>query len=86
MLSIGGRLTLIKSVLGSIGTYFMSVFSVPVTVLKNLESLRARFFWGADQGEKRMHWMRWDRVLTSQEEGGLGIGSLFSFNRAMLFK
>ena len=33
-----------------------------------------------------MHWVRWDRVITSPREGGLGVGSLFSFNRAMLFK
>ncbi|KAL4584913.1 hypothetical protein LXL04_009524 [Taraxacum kok-saghyz] len=71
-LSIGGRLTLIKS--------------VPLTVLKTLETLRARFFWGADVGERKLHWVRWDRVLSSIQDGGLGVGSLFSFNRAMLFK
>ncbi|GJX84645.1 putative RNA-directed DNA polymerase, eukaryota, reverse transcriptase zinc-binding domain protein [Tanacetum coccineum] len=45
-LSIGGRLTLIMSVLGSIGSYFMSLFPVPVTVLRDLEGVRARFFGG----------------------------------------
>ena len=33
-----------------------------------------------------MHWVRWDRVLADMQEGGLGVGSLLSFNRAMLFK
>ncbi|GJV14423.1 putative RNA-directed DNA polymerase, eukaryota, reverse transcriptase zinc-binding domain protein, partial [Tanacetum coccineum] len=40
LLSIGGRLTLIKSVLGSLGIYYMSIFKAPETVFKILESLR----------------------------------------------
>ncbi|GJU93195.1 RNA-directed DNA polymerase, eukaryota, reverse transcriptase zinc-binding domain protein [Tanacetum coccineum] len=44
LLSIGGRLTLIKSVLGSIGIYYMSIFKVSETVNKSLEKLRATFF------------------------------------------
>ncbi|GKC12361.1 RNA-directed DNA polymerase, eukaryota, reverse transcriptase zinc-binding domain protein [Tanacetum coccineum] len=46
MLSSGGRLTLIKSVLGSLGIYYFSIFKVPEAVLKVLESLHALFFWG----------------------------------------
>ncbi|GJS06427.1 RNA-directed DNA polymerase, eukaryota, reverse transcriptase zinc-binding domain protein [Tanacetum coccineum] len=82
----GGRLTLIKSILGNIGSYFMSLFPTPTTVLKDLEGMRARFFWGADVGEKKLHWVSWSRVMASRLEGGLGVGSLFSLNRAMLFK
>ncbi|GKE33636.1 hypothetical protein Tco_1452958 [Tanacetum coccineum] len=44
MLSIDGRLTLLKMVLGSVGTYYMSIFKVPATINKLLESLRATFF------------------------------------------
>lgn len=85
-LSFGGRLTIVKSVLGSLGSYLMSIFLVPMSVLTSLEALRAKFFWGADVDERRMHRVRWDRVLASREEGGLGVGSLFSFNRAMMFR
>ncbi|GKC39110.1 hypothetical protein Tco_1051494 [Tanacetum coccineum] len=52
LLSIGGWLTLLKSVMGSLAIYYMSIYKVPATVLKMLESLRARFFWGADLGEE----------------------------------
>ncbi|XP_042755706.1 uncharacterized protein LOC122196643 [Lactuca sativa] len=44
MLSIGGRLTLVKSVLRSLGIYFFSLFRMPVTIFHLLESFRARFF------------------------------------------
>ena len=41
LLSIGGRLTLIKSILGSNGIYYMSIFKVSESIIKILERLRA---------------------------------------------
>ncbi|GJY51080.1 RNA-directed DNA polymerase, eukaryota [Tanacetum coccineum] len=81
-----GRLTLLKSVMGSLAIYYMSIYKVPATVLKLLESLRARFFWGADLGERKLHWIAWNRVLSSRDSGGLVVGSLAAFNKALLFK
>ena len=75
LLSIGGRLTLIKAVLGSLAIYYMSIYKVPVAVLNVLEALRARFFWGLEVGEKKIHWIAWKNILVSHERGGLGIGS-----------
>ncbi|GKB51750.1 RNA-directed DNA polymerase, eukaryota [Tanacetum coccineum] len=45
-LSIRGRLTLLKSVLGSIPIFHMSIYRVPSRVLQQLESIRNRFFNG----------------------------------------
>nr|GFC71825.1 RNA-directed DNA polymerase, eukaryota [Tanacetum cinerariifolium] len=42
-LSVGGRLTLLKSVLGSTPIYNMSIFKVPKSVLNLMESLRMNF-------------------------------------------
>ncbi|GKE92258.1 RNA-directed DNA polymerase, eukaryota, reverse transcriptase zinc-binding domain protein, partial [Tanacetum coccineum] len=39
-LSIGGRLTLLKSVLGSMPIYHMSLFKTPMKVLNTMESIR----------------------------------------------
>ena len=50
LLSIGGRMTLIKSVLGSLGTYYKSLFRLPLNICTELERLRSRFFWGVDEG------------------------------------
>lgn len=84
-LYFGGRLTLIKYVLGSVGSYLMLVFLTLVIVLRSLESSRARFFWGADLDERRIHWVNWNKVMASKEVGRLGVGNLFVFNRAMMF-
>lgn len=83
-LSFGGRSTLVKAILGSVASYLMSIYAVPLTVIRDLERLRSTFFWGADLNDRRMHWVRWDKLLTPKEFGGLGIGSLFAFNRALL--
>ncbi|GJT61775.1 RNA-directed DNA polymerase, eukaryota [Tanacetum coccineum] len=85
-LSIGGRLTLLKSVLGASPIYSMSIFKVPRGVLKAMEAIRSRFFNGADQSEKKITWVAWDKVLASKENGGLGVSSFFALNRALLLK
>ncbi|KAJ9539315.1 hypothetical protein OSB04_032048 [Centaurea solstitialis] len=85
-LSSGGRLTLCKSVLGSLGIYFLSLFKAPKQVLNNLESIRARFFWGYSANVKKISWIAWDSVLSDFDCGGLGIGSLRALNLALLCK
>ncbi|GJU20673.1 RNA-directed DNA polymerase, eukaryota, reverse transcriptase zinc-binding domain protein [Tanacetum coccineum] len=86
LLSTGGRLTLIKSVLGSLPTYYMSIYMMPVHVQKKHESLRNNFFISADQDEKKMTWVRWKKCLASKNLGGLGIGSIYGLNIGLLFK
>lgn len=85
-LSIGGRLTLLKSVLGAIPIYHMSIFKVPMKVLQSMESIRARFFNGMEINSRKSSWVRWRNVMASKDTGGLGVSSLFALNRALLFK
>nr|GEU63742.1 RNA-directed DNA polymerase, eukaryota, reverse transcriptase zinc-binding domain protein [Tanacetum cinerariifolium] len=84
-LSIGGRQTLIKSVLGSLGIYYLSIFKCPGSVFNSLEAMRASFFWGGSN-EKKMSWIKWENVMASFEKGGLNIGSIKAFNLALLQK
>ncbi|GKE76295.1 hypothetical protein Tco_1542415, partial [Tanacetum coccineum] len=86
LLSIGGRLTLIKAVLGSIGIYYMSIFKVPESIIKVLERFRASFFWGGDEDRMKLSWIKWVNVLASFDKGGLGVCSLKAFNFALLQK
>ncbi|GJT66564.1 putative reverse transcriptase domain-containing protein, partial [Tanacetum coccineum] len=53
-LSIGGRLTLLKSVLTAIPIYFMSLFKVPAGILKDLESICQNFFKGDEKMERNV--------------------------------
>ncbi|GKB50952.1 RNA-directed DNA polymerase, eukaryota, partial [Tanacetum coccineum] len=54
-LSIGGRLTLLKSVLGSLPIYHMSLFKVSAKVLLNMESIRCHFFNGIEHNVKSQY-------------------------------
>nr|GEW59747.1 RNA-directed DNA polymerase, eukaryota [Tanacetum cinerariifolium] len=85
-LSIGGRLTLIKSALGASPLYNMSIFKVPKGVLKTLEAIRSNFFNGSDSFDRKITWVAWDKVLASKRNGGLGVSSLYALNRALLLK
>ncbi|GJZ16837.1 hypothetical protein Tco_0552960 [Tanacetum coccineum] len=51
----------------------MSIFKVPHGVLKVMESIRARFFNGADQLDNKIAWVAWDKILASKKNGGLGV-------------
>nr|GEW35765.1 hypothetical protein [Tanacetum cinerariifolium] len=43
ILSVGGRLSLIKAVLGNMPTYYMSLYWMPITIQNQLESMRNHF-------------------------------------------
>ncbi|XP_021971398.1 uncharacterized protein LOC110866562 [Helianthus annuus] len=85
-LSFGGRVTLIKAVLGNLPTYFFSLFNTPVEVLKRLEKIRRKFLWGGCLDNNKISWVPWFKILTSVEQGGLGISSLMATNKALMVK
>ncbi|GKE93029.1 hypothetical protein Tco_1574124, partial [Tanacetum coccineum] len=84
-LSIGGRLTLIKSVLSSTPLYHFSIFNAPAGVLNYIESLRSHFFNGHDIKSKKTSWVNWKNALVAKDRGGLGISSLYAMNRGLLW-
>nr|GEU38675.1 RNA-directed DNA polymerase, eukaryota, reverse transcriptase zinc-binding domain protein [Tanacetum cinerariifolium] len=85
-LSIGGRFTLLKSVLGSTPIFTMSLYKVPKSVLCVMESIRRNFFNGSQGNDRKISWVKWSRVLASKNYGGLGVLSFYALNRAILFK
>ncbi|XP_049399756.1 uncharacterized protein LOC125863802 [Solanum stenotomum] len=44
-LSLGGRVTLINSVLDALPTYMMSVFHMPANVIDRMDAIRRNFLW-----------------------------------------
>ncbi|KAJ0909970.1 putative reverse transcriptase zinc-binding domain-containing protein [Helianthus annuus] len=85
-LSFAGRLTLAKSVLGSIPAYYLSLFLAPKCVLNKIDKIRRDFVWGISDTRKKMRWVKWDSIQRSKKSGGLGVGRIRDFNLAMLTK
>nr|GFB48745.1 RNA-directed DNA polymerase, eukaryota, reverse transcriptase zinc-binding domain protein [Tanacetum cinerariifolium] len=85
-LSVSGRLTFLKSVLGAVPIYNVSIYKTPKGVLHEMEMLRNKFFNGTDVSESKITWVAWDKVLAFKKKGGLGVSSFFALNRALHLK
>jgi hypothetical protein len=86
LLSLGGRLVLINSVLSNMVLYMISFFLLPKGVLQKLDYYRSRFFWQGDSEKKKYRLVKWSVVCKPKDQGGLGIHDLQVKNSALLGK
>lgn len=71
MLSRGGRLQLVKSVLSSIPIYFMACFRLPRWTIARINKVMRRFLWGKSGPENRsMPRLNWNNVCVPTCWGG----------------
>ncbi|KAK2635471.1 hypothetical protein Ddye_030263 [Dipteronia dyeriana] len=82
----GGRLVLIKFVMASIPTYFLSIFKIPAGVANKVEKLQRGFLWGDGRNRRKIHFVKWADVCKNKANGGLGIGRILDKNKGMLAK
>jgi hypothetical protein len=85
-LSKGERLTLIKSTLFSIPTYFLSLFPLLAGIAKRLERFQRDFLWDSPDGKHNLHLIKWKTFCSRIARGGLGVKNLTLFNKALLGK
>ena len=85
-ISKAGREVLIKTVAQAIPTYAMSLFKLPKSMCDSINSLLAKYWWGQNKEERKIHSVNWKKLCKSKQEGGMGFRDLHTFNLAMLSK
>lgn len=85
-LSMGGRVTLIRSVLNNLPLYYFSLFQAPSSFLVRLEKVQNKFVWGDGGLQRKMIWASNHKTGGDYTVGGLRIGSLDGKNLALLSK
>ena len=86
MLSVGGRMVLINSVLSSLPMFMMSFFELPKGVLEKIDCFRSRFYWQNDQHKRKYRLVKWEILCQPKDQGGLGIQNLDIQNKCLLSK
>ncbi|WMV45921.1 hypothetical protein MTR67_039306 [Solanum verrucosum] len=85
-LSLGGRLTLINSVLDSMPTYIISLFPISDGVIERLDVLRRNFLSEGNSETKKFHLVKWDALIGSKQKGGTGVRILETQNQCLMMK
>ena len=79
--SKGGKLTLLKSTLSSLPTYFLSLFTIPTHVANKIEKLQRDFLWG----DSKTQLLGWDKVCLPIANSDLGIRKLTTGKVSLAF-
>ncbi|XP_062075097.1 uncharacterized protein LOC133779116 [Humulus lupulus] len=85
-LSFAGRILLIHSVLFGLQNYWMSIFILPQSIIKEIEKLCHGFLWGVNGNRRKIHMASWSKVCLPKVYGGLRFRNGLVWNRAILAK
>jgi hypothetical protein len=86
LLSIAGRVQLVKSVIQGMLVYSISIYSWPISLLKGLERWIKNFIWSGDISQRKLVTVAWKKVCRPYDQGGLGIRSLIVLNESTNLK
>jgi len=86
VLSMAGRVCLLKSVLSSLSLYYMFIFLMPKGVARLITTIHRRILWASVSTERKVCKAVWHVIIGGKNKGGLGIGLFVGKNKAMLFK
>ncbi|KAL9682164.1 hypothetical protein QQ045_014163 [Rhodiola kirilowii] len=85
MISMGGRITLVNSVLNSMAIHILARLPTPSTILNSINSFLTNFVWDSG-GQHRRHWVNWGDICKLQHAGDLGIRHLTDIHRNRQYK
>lgn len=80
------REVLVKSRLQSTPTYPMSCSQLPKKTCRKVTSISSKFWWNSTSGDRKIHYIAWDKMCTTKREGCMGFRNYQVFNQALLAK
>jgi hypothetical protein len=86
LLSIAGRVQLVKSVVQSMLLHCLTIYSWPIKLLKYLEKWMWNFVWSGEINKRKLVTVSWYKVCKPIKEGGLGIRNLTHINEVSNLK
>lgn len=82
LLSMTGRLQLIKYVVQSMMVHYIFVYNWPNSLIKQITSWMHNFIWSGNMDQKKIFTVVWKNCCKSLKDGGLGLRSLNAINSA----
>ncbi|XP_058742694.1 uncharacterized protein LOC131615239 [Vicia villosa] len=82
LLSIAGRLQLVKAVIQSMVLHSIAIYNWPGSLIKKITSWMRNFIWSGDMEKKKLVTVAWKHCCNRVKEGGLGLRSLADINSA----
>ena len=73
LLSLAGRAVLIQASLATIPSYVIQCAHLSGNILDGLDQVNRNFLWGSSETIKKIHWIGWQKVTITKDEGGLGL-------------
>ena len=64
----------------------MSCFKLPKGLIQEIETLIRKFWWGYGGDNRKIHWVRWERLCEVKEVGGMGFKEIEKSNDPILAK
>lgn len=86
LLSIAGRVELVKLTLFGMFTHSMIVYAWPLSLDADIERVVGRFIWSGDTSKLKTITVVWNNICKPTAEGVIGLRSLYSLNEAMNLK
>ena len=86
LLSIAGRVQLVKSVVQSMLIHTITVNNWHVSLLKELDCNIRNFIWSGDITKRKLVLVAWKKVCRPYDQGGLGLRSILNLNSAANMK
>lgn len=83
-MSHAAKEVLVKSVLQALPLYCMGVFKMSQGFCDKYEKLIRDFWWGEENGHRKVHWMSWEKMIKPKRGGGIGFRDMKLFNQALL--